>query len=102
MNPATAQLSLALALTLACVFSAAAAPTVEVLARGLQQPWAVAFLADGRFLVTERPGRLRLVDASGRLGEPIKGLPEVDAVGQGGLLDLITDRNFAANRRLYF
>ena len=102
MKPAKAQLSLALALTLACVFSAGAAPTVEVLARGLQYPWAVAFLADGRFLVTERPGRLRLVDASGRLGEPIKGLPEVDAVGQGGLLDLITDRNFAANRRLYF
>ena len=102
MKPAKAQLSLALALTLACVFSAGAAPTVEVLARGLQHPWAVAFLADGRFLVTERSGRLRLVDASGRLGEPIKGLPEVDAVGQGGLLDLITDRNFAANRRLYF
>lgn len=102
MNLAKAQISLTLALTLASVFSAGAAPTVEVLARGLQHPWAVAFLADGRFLVTERPGRLRLVDASGRLGEPIKGLPEVDAVGQGGLLDLITDRNFAANRRLYF
>lgn len=74
----------------------------ETVASGLEHPWAVAFLPDGRFLVTERPGRLRIVEADGRLGEPLAGLPRVDAVGQGGLLDLVLDRDFARNRTLYF
>ncbi len=74
----------------------------EVVASGLQNPWAVAFVGDGRMLLTERPGRMRLVSPSGALGEPLAGVPAVDAVGQGGLLDLITDRDFARNRQLYF
>ena len=76
--------------------------TTEVVASGLQNPWAVAFVGDGRMLVTERPGRLRVVAPNGTLSEPVAGVPTVDAVGQGGLLDLITDRDFAHNRVLYF
>ena len=74
----------------------------EVLARGLDHPWALAFVDGGRMLVTERPGRLRLVEPDGRVGPPIEGVPAVDAVGQGGLLDVITDSGFATNRRIYF
>lgn len=74
----------------------------EVVARGLENPWAVAFIGDGRMLVTERPGRMRVVQANGQLGEPLAGVPPVVAQGQGGLLDVITDRDFARNRTLYF
>lgn len=74
----------------------------EVVASGLENPWAVAFIDGGRFLVTERPGRLRVVSASGQIGAPVAGLPRVDAVGQGGLLDVITDSDFARNRTIYF
>jgi glucose/arabinose dehydrogenase len=74
----------------------------EVVATGLQNPWALAFLPQGRFLVTERPGRLRVVEPDGRLGPPVTGLPAIDAGGQGGLLDVITDAGFAVNRRIYF
>ena len=74
----------------------------EVVARGLENPWAVAFVGPGQMLVTERPGRMRLVHSDGRVGPPIAGVPEVDAVGQGGLLDLITDSDFARNRTVYF
>jgi glucose/arabinose dehydrogenase len=93
-------------LTLALFASVAQAQTpalrTEVVASGLENPWAVAFIDGGRFLVTERPGRLRVVSASGQLGEPVAGLPKVDVVGQGGLLDVITDRDFARNRTVYF
>src|SRR6185369_6496245 len=65
-------------------------------------PWAVAFLPQGRFLATERPGRLRLIEADGKVGAPLAGLPEIAAGGQGGLLDLVLDSGFAANRTLYF
>jgi glucose/arabinose dehydrogenase len=82
--------------------NAGAGLRVEVVARGLDHPWAVAFLDGGRFLVTERSGRLRLVQANGELGPPIEGVPTVDAVGQGGLLDLVTDSQFAQNRRIFF
>lgn len=58
------------------------------LARGLEQPWSLAFLPDGAMLVSERPGRLRLVSREGRIGAPIRGLPAVHARGQGGLLDV--------------
>ncbi|HAU58012.1 MAG TPA: hypothetical protein DCW87_10995 [Comamonadaceae bacterium] len=83
---------------------AGGAPAVfpVTVATGLQHPWAVAFLPDGRFLVTERPGRLRVVSADGRLGAPVAGLPSVAAGGQGGLLDVALDADFARNRRLYF
>ena len=74
----------------------------EAVASGLQNPWAVAFLPQGRFLVTERPGRMRVIEADGRLGPPLPGLPAIDAGGQGGLLDVIADADFAANRRIYF
>ena len=58
-------------------------------AQGLEHPWGLAFLPDGRYLVTERPGRLRLVEADGRLNPPVTGLPTVAAGGQGGLLDVV-------------
>ncbi|MES2104064.1 MAG: PQQ-dependent sugar dehydrogenase [Pseudomonadota bacterium] len=74
----------------------------EILNKNLDHPWAVAFIDKGQMLVTERPGRLRLIQANGDMAAPVAGLPKVDAVGQGGLLDLITDSQFAANRRIYF
>jgi len=57
-------------------------------ATGLEHPWGMAFLPDGRLLVTERPGRLRIVAADGTLGAPLEGVPAVAATGQGGLLDV--------------
>ncbi|WP_035627462.1 PQQ-dependent sugar dehydrogenase [Herminiimonas sp. CN] len=75
---------------------------VEVLAGDLEHPWALAFIGDGRMLVTERPGRLRLVQPDGALGPPIAGVPQVDAVGQGGLLDVAADSDFVRNRTIYF
>ena len=83
-------------------FAQAQAPQAQTVASGLQHPWGLAFLPGGRFLVTERPGRLRVVDADGRLQPPVQGLPEVAAGGQGGLLDVITDSDFARNRTVYF
>ena len=77
-------------------------PKAQTVASGLQNPWAVAFLPDGRFLVTERPGRLRVVSADGQVQPAVQGLPEVAAGGQGGLLDVITDSAFASNRTIYF
>ncbi len=80
---------------------AQAQPQPQVVAAGLEHPWAVAFLPEQRFLVTERPGRLRVIEADGRLGEPVAGVPAVAAGGQGGLLDVATDSEFARNRTLY-
>jgi glucose/arabinose dehydrogenase len=74
----------------------------QTVASGLQNPWGVSFLPDGRFVITERPGRLRLVDASGKAGAPIAGLPAIAASGQGGLLDVLADSGFEKNRTLYF
>ena len=74
----------------------------EVVASGLENPWAVAFLPGGRFLVTEKPGRLRVVEPDGRLNEALQGLPPIAAGGQGGLLDVVTDSAFASNRTVYF
>jgi glucose/arabinose dehydrogenase len=74
---------------------------VVTVAKGLENPWGIAFLPDGRMLVTERPGRLRLVSPDGTLGAPVEGVPKVDARGQGGLLDVVLDPSFAANRRVY-
>ena len=74
----------------------------ETVASGLQNPWAVAFLPDGRFLVSERAGRLRVVEPGGKLGPAVQGLPDVAAGGQGGLLDVLLDADFANNRVLYF
>src|SRR5512134_3717609 len=74
---------------------------VTTVAGGLEHPWSLAFLPDGRMLVTERPGRLRYVDAKGSLSGPIAGVPAVHAQRQGGLLDVVLDPDFAANSTLY-
>ena len=76
--------------------------TVETVASGLANPWAIAFLPDGRMLVTERPGRLRIVATDGKLSPPLPGVPKVFASGQGGLHDVMLDRNFAQNQTIYF
>src|SRR5256714_2919938 len=75
---------------------------VRTIARGLVNPWALAFLPDGTMLVTERPGRMRIVTSEGQVSPPLKGVPEVWASGQGGLLDVVTDKSFAQNRTVYF
>ncbi|RJG02803.1 PQQ-dependent sugar dehydrogenase [Noviherbaspirillum sedimenti] len=87
----------------AAAFPATAADGIraQILARGLEHPWALAFIDQGRMLVTERPGRLRLVAPDGTVGAPIAGVPAVDAGGQGGLHDVVTDSGFAANRTIY-
>ena len=72
-----------------------------VVASGLVEPWGLALLPDGRWLVTERPGRLRIITAAGAVGEPITGLPAVDPRGQGGLLDVVTGPSFAQDRMIY-
>jgi len=83
--------------------AAAAGPAwrVDTVASGLEHPWAVAFLPGGRFLVSERPGRLRVIATDGRVGAPLAGVPAVAAQGQGGLLDVVLDRAFERNRLLY-
>jgi glucose/arabinose dehydrogenase len=75
---------------------------VQTVTGGLVNPWSLAFLPDGRMLVTERSGRMRLVTPEGQLSPPLKGLPEVWASGQGGLLDVALDRSFADNGNVYF
>jgi glucose/arabinose dehydrogenase len=69
-------------------------------AGGLEHPWGLAFLPDGRMLVTERPGRLRIVTGS-KLSEPLDGVPKVRAGGQGGLLDVALSLSFAQDRLVY-
>ncbi|RYE34458.1 MAG: PQQ-dependent sugar dehydrogenase [Hyphomicrobiales bacterium] len=81
--------------------SSAGELAVETVASGLENPWGLAFLPDGRMLVTERPGRLRLVEADGKLSRPINGVPSVLARGQGGLLGIALDPAFAQNRLVY-
>ena len=71
-------------------------------ASGLDNPWGLAFLPDGRMLVTERPGRMRLVTADGALSEPLAGLPAVSAQGEGGLLDVALDPAFSRNGKVYW
>jgi len=75
---------------------------VQTVASGLVHPWSLAFLPDGKMLVTERPGRMRIVTVEGQLSPPLKGVPEAWASGQGGLLDVITDKAFAQNKTIYF
>ncbi|WP_298830334.1 PQQ-dependent sugar dehydrogenase [uncultured Piscinibacter sp.] len=69
---------------------------------GLDHPWALAFLPDGRMLVTEKPGRLRIARADGRVGAPLSGLPAVDGGGQCGLLDVAVDPDFANNGLVFW
>jgi glucose/arabinose dehydrogenase len=75
---------------------------IVTLAEGLNQPWSLAFLPDGRMLVTEKPGVLRYIETDGRLSAAIAGVPEVAAAGQGGLLDVALHPDFASNRLIYF
>ena len=74
---------------------------VQTLAHGLSHPWGLAFLPDGRMLVTEKVGRLRIVDKDGKVSEPLNGVPKVVAEGQGGLLDVALDPHFAENSLVY-
>lgn len=76
--------------------------TPVTVAKGLNHPWALAFLPSGDFLVSERSGELRVIGADGKIGQPIRGLPAVAVGGQGGLLDVVLDSNFSQNRMLYF
>jgi glucose/arabinose dehydrogenase len=75
---------------------------LTTIAKGLENPWGLALLPDGRYLVTERPGRLRLVAKDGTLSAPLGGLPMVYAKGQGGLLDITLSPKFAADKLVYF
>ncbi len=84
-------------------FRSSAGPIeVSTVASGLVHPWGLALLPDGRILVTERPGRLRIVSRDGDLSPPLKNVPGVWASGQGGLLDVVLDKSFADNKTLYF
>lgn len=74
----------------------------NVLASGLDHPWGLASLPDGNWLVTERPGRMRVIAADGALGDPVQGLPAVDARGQGGLHDVSVADDFATTRRVWW
>jgi glucose/arabinose dehydrogenase len=84
------------------VKSSAGDVKIETVASGLANPWALAFLPDGRMLVTERPGRMRIIERGDKLGPALAGVPRVFASGQGGLLDVVLDRNFADNKTIYF
>jgi aldose sugar dehydrogenase len=95
------RLVLTSAFSLVLASSALAAPKVSTVAEGLENPWGLAFLPDGAMLVTERPGRLRLVGADGALSKPIAGVPDVVAQRQGGLLDVALDPDFASNNTIY-
>ena len=75
---------------------------VETVATGLENPWGLAFLPDGRMLVTERPGRLRVISRSGTISAPVAGMPPVFAQGQGGLLDIALAPDFEMSRMIYF
>jgi len=88
--------------TRACVSRSNAAFDVVVVARGLEKPWAVEPLPGGDLLVTEKPGRMRIISASGSIGEPLGGLPAVDARGQGGLLDVALSPRFSSDRAIFW
>ena len=83
------------------VMTAAGPVEVQTIAEGLERPWGMAFLPDGRLLITERPGRLRLLALDGTLSESLGGTPTVYAQGQGGLLDVALDPDFATTGYVY-
>lgn len=110
-RPATNPVALAAAAAAlaALPLSASAQPTTNpaslktvTVASGLDNPWALAFLPDGRMLVTEKPGRLRIVGTDGRIGPPLGGLPPVAHSGQCGLLDVVLDPQYAKNGWIYW
>jgi aldose sugar dehydrogenase len=75
---------------------------VKVLTSSLKRPWGIAAMPDGRFIITELEGKMRIVAASGTVGEPINGVPEVFASGQGGLLGICLDPAFSSNKMIYW
>ena len=88
--------------TRACAVRSDVAFDVVVLAKGLEKPWSVEPLPNGDLLITEKPGRMRIVSAKGEIGEPIAGVPAVDARGQGGLLDAALSPGFATDNTVYW
>lgn len=80
----------------------AAAYDIEILTEDLLSPWSIKPLPDGRFIVTEKAGSLRIITADGTVSKPIGGFPEVDSSGQGGLLDVLVAEDFERSRVLYF
>jgi len=93
---------LLIAVALLPLLASAQSLKTEVVTEGLVRPWSIAALPDGGWLVTEKAGQLRRVDAQGKLlTAPIAGVPKVDDAGQGGLHDVVLDSGFAANRQLY-
>jgi aldose sugar dehydrogenase len=88
--------------TRTCGITSNVAFDVAVLAKGLEHPWAVEPLPDGGLLVTEKSGRIRIISATGQMGQPITGVPEVDSRGQGGLLDVALSPKFASDRTIYW
>ncbi|MAM00404.1 MAG: hypothetical protein CL583_18340 [Alteromonadaceae bacterium] len=107
MNPTRIVIGLALAVAGGAVLAQEKVQTeagpvsVEELAGGLEHPWGMAFLPDGRLLVTERAGTLRVLDSRNQLSDPLKGTPEVLARGQGGMLDVALDPAFEENQLVY-
>ncbi|MDO3380838.1 PQQ-dependent sugar dehydrogenase [Gilvimarinus algae] len=75
---------------------------LETVAEGLKNPWGLAFLPDGSMIVSERAGNLRLVNPKGKLGEPLQGLPNIVVKGQGGLLDVAVDPDYASTGWIFF
>ena len=94
--PATAQITKAPAQTTKRVIK------LETIAKRLNHPWGLAFLPDGRLLVTERPGRMRIVSKDGKLSKPLRGVPAVYTSEQGGLLDVVLGPDFATSGMIYF
>lgn len=96
--------ALASALVLLAAGAVHAAPAVhtEVVAKGLDHPWALTFIGGGRMLITERAGKMRVIQPDGAVSAPLKGLPAIFVGGQGGLLDVVADSDFARNRTIYF
>ena len=88
--------------TRACAVSTKTAIDVTVVAKGLRRPWSLEPLPGGRWLVSEKGGRMRIVTAKGEISAPIKGVPEVDARGQGGLLDIALSPGFERDRTIYW
>ena len=95
-------LTLVLFVLLLCASALAQNLRTVPVVRGLQDPWAMAFLPDGRLLITERGGALRIAAADGRLSAPLTGLPALAVGGQCGLLDVVLDPQFSSNQRIFF
>ena len=99
---ATMLLALSTPLLAATITTEKATIDVSKVAGGLNHPWGMAFLPDGRMLVTERSGALQLISADGKTKTAITGLPAIDVRGQGGLLDVILAKDFADSKQIFF